>query len=114
MPLTIIQRQLGHTNLGTTSIYLQGIDPEEIITAVRGRRAPMMAASAGIALWRNPMGERERLCAPASPGRKQASTHAPQTLCWIVHCDSASRLGGDASVHAGAKAKGPHHRLALL
>jgi integrase len=30
-PLNIIQRQLGHANLGTTSIYLQGIDPEEII-----------------------------------------------------------------------------------
>jgi site-specific recombinase XerD len=29
--LNIIQRQLGHANLGTTSIYLQGIDPEEII-----------------------------------------------------------------------------------
>src|SRR6266542_2155723 len=47
--LNIIQRQLGHANLGTTSIYLQGIDPEEIITAVRTRRAPMMSASAG--LW---------------------------------------------------------------
>src|SRR5512132_88641 len=49
-PLNIIQRQLGHTNLGTTSIYLQGIDPEEIITAVRARRAPMMPASAGLRL----------------------------------------------------------------
>jgi hypothetical protein len=39
--------QLGHANLGTTSIYLQGIDPEEIIAAVRTRRAPMMSASAG-------------------------------------------------------------------
>jgi integrase len=29
--LNIIQRQLGHANLGTTSIYLQGIDTEEII-----------------------------------------------------------------------------------
>ena len=48
--LNIIQRQLGHTNLGTTSIYLQGIDPEEIITAVRTRRAPMMSASAGLRL----------------------------------------------------------------
>jgi site-specific recombinase XerD len=28
VPLNIIQRQLGHANLGTTSIYLQGIDPE--------------------------------------------------------------------------------------
>ena len=50
VPLNIIQRQLGHTNLGTTSIYLQGIDPEEIIAAVRTRRAPMMSASAGLQL----------------------------------------------------------------
>jgi site-specific recombinase XerD len=50
VPLNIIQRQLGHTNLGTTSIYLQGIDPEEILVAVRARRAPMMSASAGLRL----------------------------------------------------------------
>jgi integrase len=60
VPLNIIQRQLGHANLGTTSIYLQGIDPEEIITwrvpdaadvtAVRTRRAPMISASAGLRL----------------------------------------------------------------
>jgi site-specific recombinase XerD len=49
VPLNI-QRQLGHTNLGTTSIYLQGIDPEEIISAVRARRAPMMSATAGLRL----------------------------------------------------------------
>jgi hypothetical protein len=50
VPLNIIQRQLGHTNLGTTSIYLQGIDPEEIIAAAHTRRAPMMSASAGLRL----------------------------------------------------------------
>ena len=50
VPLNIIQRQLGHTNLGTTSIYLQSIDPEEILSAVRARRAPMMLASAGLRL----------------------------------------------------------------
>ena len=50
VPLNIIQRQLGHANLGTTSIYLQGIDPEEIIAAMRTRRAPMMSASAGLRL----------------------------------------------------------------
>jgi site-specific recombinase XerD len=49
VPLNVIRRQLGHSNLGTTSIYLQGIDREEIIGAVRARRAPMMSASAG--LW---------------------------------------------------------------
>jgi len=48
VPLNIIQRQLGHINLGTTSIYLQGIDTEEIIAAVNSRRAPMMPASAGL------------------------------------------------------------------
>jgi site-specific recombinase XerD len=49
-PVNIIQRQLRHLNLGTTSIYLQGIDPEEIITAVGTRRAPRMSASAGLEL----------------------------------------------------------------
>jgi hypothetical protein len=36
VPLNIIQRQLGHANLGITSqgVYLQGVDPKEIITAV--------------------------------------------------------------------------------
>jgi site-specific recombinase XerD len=50
VPLNIIQRQLGHTNLGTTSIYLQGIDTEEIIATVHARRGPMMSASAGLHL----------------------------------------------------------------
>ena len=47
---TSIQRQLGHANLGTTSIYLQGIDTEEIIATVHARRAPMMSATAGLQL----------------------------------------------------------------
>jgi hypothetical protein len=38
----------GHADLGTASIYLQGIDPEEIIIAVCAHRAPMMSASAGL------------------------------------------------------------------
>jgi site-specific recombinase XerD len=46
----VIQRQLGHANLGTTSIYLQGIDTEEIIATVHARRAPMMSGSAGLQL----------------------------------------------------------------
>jgi DNA-binding transcriptional MerR regulator len=52
VPLNIIQRQLGHRNLGVTSIYLQGIDPEEIIETVRARRSPMIPASLGLALPR--------------------------------------------------------------
>jgi site-specific recombinase XerD len=50
VPLNVSQRQLGHANLGTTSIYLQGIDTEEIIATVHARRAPMMSASAGLQL----------------------------------------------------------------
>jgi hypothetical protein len=42
--------QLGHANLGTTSIYLQGIDTEEIIATVHATRAPMMSATAGLRL----------------------------------------------------------------
>ena len=48
--LNIIQRQLGHTDLGVTSIYSQGIDNAEIINAVHGRRPPMMPASAALRL----------------------------------------------------------------
>jgi site-specific recombinase XerD len=50
VPINLIQRQLGHTDLGVTSTYLQGIDNAEIINAVHGRRAPMMPASAGLRL----------------------------------------------------------------
>jgi len=42
VPLIVIQRQLGHTNLGITSIYLQGIDSAEIIDAVHARRPPVV------------------------------------------------------------------------
>jgi site-specific recombinase XerD len=48
--VNLIQRQLGHTDLGTTSTYLQGIDPAEIIEAVHSRRAPMIPATAGLRL----------------------------------------------------------------
>jgi hypothetical protein len=36
--------------VGGTSIYLQGIDIEEIISTVHARRAPMMSATAGLQL----------------------------------------------------------------
>jgi hypothetical protein len=37
--LIVIQRQLGHTNLGITSVYLQGIDNTEIIDTIHPPRA---------------------------------------------------------------------------
>lgn len=42
VPLIVIQRQLGHSHLGITSIYLQGIANAEIIDTVRARRAPII------------------------------------------------------------------------
>jgi site-specific recombinase XerD len=46
VPLMVIQRQFGHSNLGVTSVYLQGIDNAEIIETVRARRAPMVPVTA--------------------------------------------------------------------
>jgi site-specific recombinase XerD len=48
VPLIVIQRQLGHTNLGITSIYLQGIDNTEIIDTVHARRAPMVPVDSSL------------------------------------------------------------------
>ncbi len=48
MPLNVIQRRLGHANLGITSVYPEGIDRAEIIDAVHARRAPKIPASAGL------------------------------------------------------------------
>jgi site-specific recombinase XerD len=48
--LNVIQRQLGHTNLGVTSSYLQGIDNAEIIATVHARKAPMIPATTGLRL----------------------------------------------------------------
>jgi len=40
VPLNVIQRQLGHADLGITTVYLQGIDSGEIVDVVHRRRAP--------------------------------------------------------------------------
>jgi site-specific recombinase XerD len=46
VPLLVIQRQLGHADLGITSAYLRGIDNTEVIHAVHERPAPMIPATA--------------------------------------------------------------------
>jgi site-specific recombinase XerD len=50
VPLIVIQRQLGHSNLGITSVYLQGIDSGEIIETVHARPAPMIPVSSSLRL----------------------------------------------------------------
>jgi integrase/recombinase XerD len=52
IPLVVIQRQLGHANLGITSVYVQGIDSSEIISAVHGRPSPTISATAGLQIKR--------------------------------------------------------------
>jgi site-specific recombinase XerD len=48
VPLNVIQRQLGHADLGVTSVYLHGTDNTEVVSTVNARRAPTMPASAGL------------------------------------------------------------------
>jgi site-specific recombinase XerD len=48
VPLLVIQRQLGHTNLAITSVYLRGIDNTEIIHTIRERPAPTIPAHNGL------------------------------------------------------------------
>ena len=52
VPLVVIQRQLGHAELGVTSVYLRGIDNPEIVHAVHERQAPMIPAANGLRLPR--------------------------------------------------------------
>jgi site-specific recombinase XerD len=48
IPIVVIQRQLGHADLGVTSVYLRGIDNTEVIDTVHARRPPMIPASSGL------------------------------------------------------------------
>jgi integrase/recombinase XerD len=48
VPLVVIQRQLGHADLGVTSAYLRGIDNPEIIQAIHQRPVPMIPAAADL------------------------------------------------------------------
>jgi integrase len=64
VPLIVIQRQLGHSHLGITSVYLQGIDSGEIIETVHARRAPMIPVSASL-----------RLSPPARGAARRANQH---------------------------------------
>jgi site-specific recombinase XerD len=48
VPLLVIQRQLGHADLGITSAYLRGIDNTEIIHTVHERPTPTIPATAAL------------------------------------------------------------------
>ena len=50
VPLIVIQRQLGHSDLGITSVHLRGIGAGEIIDTVHARRAPLVPVSTSLRL----------------------------------------------------------------
>jgi hypothetical protein len=50
LPLVFIRRQLVHSNLSITSVYLHGIDNAEVIDTVHTRRAPMIPVSTSLRL----------------------------------------------------------------
>ncbi len=50
LPQVVSQRELGHSNLGITSVYLEGIDSGEVIETVHARRAPMIPVSVSLRL----------------------------------------------------------------
>jgi site-specific recombinase XerD len=49
VPFVVIQRRIGHSNIGITSVYLHGIDHAETIKTVHIRRAPMVPVRATLA-----------------------------------------------------------------
>jgi integrase len=73
VPLIVIRRQLGHTNLGITSIYLEGIDSTEIVDTVHARRAPMIPVHSSLRLWASPWQPRD-LGTPRLPVLVQPSS----------------------------------------
>jgi site-specific recombinase XerD len=74
VPLIVIQRQLGHSNLGITSVYLQGIDSGEIIETVHARGAPMIqsAPRCGSDRWTRKRRSSRRAAAQSVPGWRMA------------------------------------------
>ncbi|MFN2467259.1 MAG: tyrosine-type recombinase/integrase [Gaiellaceae bacterium] len=81
VPLIVIQRQLGHSNLGITSVYLQGIDNAEIIETVRARRQPMIPASTSHCAemgCRDAAGRARRELLQAARGRRCTLSERPR------------------------------------
>jgi site-specific recombinase XerD len=92
VPLNVIQRQLGHANLGVTSIYLQGIDTAEIVEVVHARRGPVIpAATALLGSWRS---SSEAGCL-ATRAARRAGGRATSLPAAAASRPSAARSGYD-------------------
>jgi hypothetical protein len=108
VPLNVIQRQLGHANLGTTSIYLQGIDTEEIIATVHARRAPMMSATAGLQL--QPTRKRREAHRALPPVLSETTAPRPRASTTKVSMPSHRRASASSNASV---ATAQHARLLL-
>jgi hypothetical protein len=95
VPLVVIQRQLGHSNLGITSVYLQGIDNAEIIETVHARRAPMVPVTTSRPDLPGTSHRGQRVREPACHARGRAPAHSS--------ADAAHRQSQSSS-HAEAQA----------
>ena len=97
--MNIIQRLLGHANLGTTSIYLQGIDPEEIIATVHMRRGTDDVRQRRPAALRRISGS-----VPALPLRHgETSVRTPRSgQAILVRSGCELRASRDARISGGA------------
>jgi site-specific recombinase XerC len=118
VPLNVIQRQLGHANLGATSIYLQGIDTAEIIATVhaqartddvRHRRTPALTTrpQAAGALQRS----RWTLTAATASTTNASATRRRPSPPFRARTSSRAGVGGAVSrrsllTHAGGWADG--------
>ena len=87
VPLIVIQRQLGHTNLGITSIYLQGIDNAEIIDTVHARRAPMVPVHSSLAAL------------TPRPAAGKLATSSPPVLVQIASQEPGGERLAECSIH---------------
>jgi hypothetical protein len=99
VPLIVIQRQLGHSNLGITPIYLQGIDNAEII---RRRPPPPRAHDPG---QRN---------APTVSTRRVARRAKQQRLDGAAWALPRSNRRAIECVRSAMLARGPAVRDGLL
>jgi integrase len=84
LPLNILQRQLGHANLGVTSIYLQGIDSAEVVDAVHARRAPVISATSAIRDAGPPAQVMQAELAKRAPAARRPPAPRPESTAPIV------------------------------
>jgi len=94
VPLTVIQRQLGHSHLGITSVYLQGIDNAEIIDTIHARRAPMIPVSTSLRLQttRASGAARRALRKRQGPSFALSARNVGRCRAHAIACRSGNRL----------------------